>query len=115
MDSETEWVNKDGLMAPFMKENGNWVKQTAMESYITQMVTFMKATGLTIKQMEKEPTLTLMAPSMLVNGKTTNNMVLDLKPGQTELFMKGFTLRVKSMVRENLHLQMAQFIRVSSI
>jgi hypothetical protein len=29
--------------------------------------------------------------------------------------MKGFTLRVKSMVRENLHLQMAQFIRVSSI
>jgi hypothetical protein len=29
--------------------------------------------------------------------------------------MKGFTLRVKSMVRENLHSQMAQFIRVSSI
>jgi hypothetical protein len=56
----------------------------------------------------------LMAPSMLDSGRTTNSTVLDLKLGQMVLFMKGCILTGKNMARENLHLQMALCIRVSS-
>jgi hypothetical protein len=55
----------------------------------------------------------LMAPSMLDSGRTTNNTVLDLKLGQMVLFMKDCILKGKNMAKENLHLQMALYIRVS--
>ena len=54
MKSETVKANKNGLMDRNMKVNGEMERQMVRANCIMQTVTFMKANGLTIKQMETE-------------------------------------------------------------
>jgi len=77
MNFVMEWANKDGQMVHYMKVNGNLVKLTVVENFITPTETFMKVNGLMIKQMEPEHIHMLTVQSMLVLGKTINNMALD--------------------------------------
>lgn len=52
----TVWVSNDGLMALSTKVNGSSARQMVTANCIMLMVTSMKETGLTTKQMEKEHT-----------------------------------------------------------
>jgi hypothetical protein len=77
MNFVMEWANRDGQMVRYTKVNGNLVKLTVEENFITPTETFMKVNGLMIKQMEPEHIHMLTVQSMLVLGKTINNMALD--------------------------------------
>ena len=91
-------------MGAVMKDSGEKARLTDKENCIMRMVTFMKETGLTIKQMAMELTLMLMEPSTLEAGRTTNSMALGWKHGLTEQSMKDNTSRAKRMVKATIKL-----------
>jgi hypothetical protein len=97
MNYEMVKVNKGGQMALYTKANGKMVKLTVMVSCTMLMAMYIKVIGWKIKQMVMEPTLMLMVLSMLEAGRMINNMGKVLKRGQMVQYMKGCTLKVKSM------------------
>jgi hypothetical protein len=78
------------------------------------MVTFMKASGRTIKLMARELINMQMEQHTLANGKMTNNTAEELKLGLMALSMKDSMQRVRSMVKAPLHLQMVVYTRETS-
>lgn len=75
----------------------------------------MKGTGLMIKHMVEDFTLTLMALGMKESGKMINNMALELRDGLMELSTKVNTLKERNMGRANSFGQTRVLIMESSL
>lgn len=73
------------------------IKLMDMGHFIMLTEIFTRVIGSMTKLMEKEFTHMPMELIIMENGKTINNMVSELKGGQTEQFMRGITLKVKRM------------------
>ena len=88
-------------------------KQMVMVLYIMLMEIYTKESGSMIKLMAKVFILMLMEQIIMVNGKMINSTDLELKSGLMEQFMKGIILKERKMEKENLHLQMDLFTKVT--
>ena len=86
-----------------MKDGGKTTKPTEKEDLFMQMVMFMMDNGMMIKLMDLEFIAILMELNTKVIGKKINNMVMDLKHGQTEQDMKANTFKAKNMESADLH------------
>ena len=94
-------VNKSGWMDHATRVNGRMGKLMAMESFIMQMVTFMKETGSMTRLTEMGHIRMQTALSMLVSGKTISSMVSDWRPGQMAQSTKVHISRGKRMEKVN--------------
>ena len=99
MDREMGKANKSGWMDHDTRANGRTEKLMAMESFTTQMVTFMKETGLTTRLTEMEHTLMLMEQSMSDSGVMTSSMALAWRPGLMVQSTKVLTTKERRMER----------------
>lgn len=84
-----------------MKETGSTIKLTDTENYFMPMATFTKGSGEKIKPMEREIIFMPMVPNIQVIGKMISSMVLELRHGQMEQFMRVNIMRAKRTVKEN--------------
>ena len=101
MDREMGKANKSGWMDHDTRANGRTEKLMVMESFTTQMVTFMKETGLTTRLTETEHTHMQMERSTLVSGKTISNMASDWRPGLMVQSTKAHTTKGRRMEKVN--------------
>jgi len=95
--------------------SGLMTKLMDMVNCITQMATYMKVTGLTIRPMVKEHTFMLMVLATWVPGKTINRMGLVRRRGLTALCIKETTTKVRSMDKVNSLSLIHQYMRVNSV
>ena len=72
----------------------------------------MKVNGLMIKLTEKANTCILMVRHMRENGKMTSSMDTEKKNGLTDQCMRGSMLKVKRLVKVNLHGLMEVLMKV---
>ena len=90
---------KYGQMGQNTKVNGSKTQHVDMASFTTLMEMCMKATGLTISQMDQEYIDMQMEPSTQGSGKMISSKVKGLNTGQMGLNMWELTSMGKSMVK----------------
>jgi hypothetical protein len=79
---------------------------TDMGNYFTLIKMCMKASGSTIKQMERAYTLMPTGQGTTVNGKKINNMELEKSHGLMERYMRASTMMERKMEMVSSHLRM---------
>ena len=115
MIREMVMVNRRGLMALFMKDNGRMVKQMVMASSCTQTVISTKASGLMTKPKDMAHTTMQMEQCTEVIGCKISSMARVLKRGLMEHAMREAIHMVRSTVRAGLLSPIAPYIEVNSI
>ena len=88
-------VFKFGLIVPAMRATGATIKLMERESLSTLMVMFTMENGRTIKQKGREPILTQTVPIMKVNGWMINSTDKAPKAGPMVLDTKVITKMVR--------------------
>jgi hypothetical protein len=93
--------SKNGQMDQGMRATGSVIRLTDLASYSMQMAIYMKVNGEKTKQMEKEHIFMQMVLDIKETGEMTNSMVLVLRCGLMEHFMRVNTLKERKMDKEN--------------
>lgn len=83
-----------------MKVSGKKTEPTDMESLFMLMAIFMKEIGQTIKQMEKEFTFILMEQDMRDIGRMIYNMVKEKRHGPMDQYMRENIIKERNMGME---------------
>ena len=114
-----EKVPKYGLMVLSMRDIGETVEPMEREDLFTQMETFMKVIGRTIRPTGSVGTskkMIFMKKVLITkaSGKKTNSMGKAQKNGQMVLYMKETILRERNMETEFSDMQMVPPIKNSS-
>lgn len=101
-------VLKNGKMEPNMSVNGNLTRPVVKVNFGMLTVTYLKDSGLMIKQMALGYILIKMVLSMKDHGKMIYNMVTAKNRGLMAQSMKVNTMKVKSMDRGTISGMMDQ-------
>ena len=111
---------KSGRTVANMLATGRMIKPMEKEDSFMLMVMYMKVSGLTTKLKAEELMNIWMELNTSETGKRTDNMVMELKPGQIAQDMKATTSMERSTVSVHLsgltiHLTLESFIIITSM